>query len=220
VDSSPMSTPKLKRKKSSKACETCDQNGELVTCIICTKSYHSYCVEPPLLEIPTHWQCSDHETNVDLVPRQTFRLNFTPTNWELNDSTRVSSLVRSSTSSQESTQSNGDNSLSSIEGSNRSLCDDEKDCSLQANKRPRTDSFDLPESTIGDDESTDLLLMLKSSTDFSTSLESLVSNDTDVPISPLVLGKLSPTFIKFLAWQRLTEIYQDVKHRATPKTPL
>eukprot|EP01119_Soliformovum_irregulare_P025429 TRINITY_DN9416_c0_g1_i1.p1 TRINITY_DN9416_c0_g1~~TRINITY_DN9416_c0_g1_i1.p1 ORF type:complete len:296 (-),score=47.70 TRINITY_DN9416_c0_g1_i1:62-949(-) len=80
-------SPKRRRgKQPIKLCEVCDQLGELVACVVCAKSYHTYCVD--LVHPIAHFKCADHE-NVELIPREMFPLHFTPEKWRDDASTQI-----------------------------------------------------------------------------------------------------------------------------------
>lgn len=44
-------------------CNVCGLGGDsIVSCYSCSRSYHSYCLDPPLLYTPSiPWQCPNHE---------------------------------------------------------------------------------------------------------------------------------------------------------------
>lgn len=51
-------------------CNICTVDGacdELLNCAMCRHSYHTYCLEPPLLTKPQYWVCPEHE-DADLPP--------------------------------------------------------------------------------------------------------------------------------------------------------
>lgn len=85
-----ISSPKRRRgKQLVKLCEVCDQFGELIVCVVCSKSYHTYCVD--LVQPTTHFKCSDHE-NVELIPREVFPLRFTPEKWTSSEDDKDTTL--------------------------------------------------------------------------------------------------------------------------------
>lgn len=72
-------TPQKMPKEES--CFLCGNDGEMVTCFLCNKSFHLYCLEPPLLYRPlVPWSCSEHEISKrrknHLLPEKTFKLPF------------------------------------------------------------------------------------------------------------------------------------------------
>lgn len=194
----PYLLPNKKRVRThDKRCRYCEQevfDNQGAFCSKCTKSYHLWCVEPPLLCPPTaDWECEDHKTKRvkssianHLLSKETVSLDFFP--YERVDcqqclKRRTKRPPVKSPGAEDSSQVNVNYQ------SSRSFCSDEQLSTEQQHLLKQALEFPSEDSVDGAEES-----------DVRSAQECFQA-----------LQNLTPLFTQFLAFQRLVQLHKTLQ---------
>lgn len=179
------------------------ENNQLVNCYLCGRSYHAYCLEPPLLNLPSEpWQChlhSDGRRVTHLLPDQKFRLDFFPSKRRKTDTESEDNHIDGGADPK--SKANGKTTDDSAQRTTNWLLDLAKDHS-------RNDVYLSPSAHLAYlRQEQDRFTKFAMPSNVTVGVSGISNTNTN----PLVLSQLTPLFTQFLAWQRLMQINSQIQ---------
>eukprot|EP01091_Cochliopodium_minus_P018448 TRINITY_DN748_c0_g2_i1.p1 TRINITY_DN748_c0_g2~~TRINITY_DN748_c0_g2_i1.p1 ORF type:complete len:685 (+),score=199.84 TRINITY_DN748_c0_g2_i1:55-2109(+) len=230
VEGEPIPSPTSKVRTTKKKrlhdehCFVCNINsGQFLDCSKCKKSFHLYCLDPPLLSMPTgKWICGDHKEKksnlmaVDIkknfvIPQVLVPLRFLPTTYS-------PSTIKSKRKSLPIKSENGDKQIAMD-----LLNEMHKNAMKEDQKAPVDDNNSLSNQTLIHlkrfvNEAVNLSQKEREERKYWETL-STASNIESIPdynkLSNATMEEINsfnPLFVQFLAWQRLVHLNSEKKN--------